>query len=144
MYCYSPIQHLCEPCRAITARALPPESPYCLRPPTRLLPPTPTTTTAATDSCHLSWDAVCCVSRQRPRRRLLPRKHRRRWTCKEGVGRGDKKQKTQRPAGHRVSFYCRNRLCWSAAAVPLVAVGEPPRTFACAVGGAFGSAGKMR
>lgn len=38
MCCYSSIQYLCEPCQAITARALPPESPYCLRPPTRLPP----------------------------------------------------------------------------------------------------------
>lgn len=38
MYCYSSIQYLCEPCQAISARALPPESPYCLPPPTRLPP----------------------------------------------------------------------------------------------------------
>lgn len=36
MYRYSSIQYLCQPCQAITARGLPPESPYCSRPPTHL------------------------------------------------------------------------------------------------------------
>lgn len=156
IYCYSSIQYLCEPCQAITARALPPESPYCLHPPTQLPLPPP----AAADSCHLSWEAVCCVSRQRPRRRLLPRKHRRRWTCKRGGG-GDKTKKTpQRPAvtvslfivatgcaGQQLRCHLlslESRLTRSHAGRIQALLLKVRRQKRGAVGGAFSSAGKMR
>lgn len=123
MYCYSSIQYLCEPCQAITERALPPESPYCLRPPTRL-PPRRRLLSLILRSCLLREPSA-------PKAKVAAAKAPEAVNVQRG---GEKKQNKKNPtkaSSHRVSFYCRNRLRWSAAAVTLVAVWEPPRMFTC-------------